>query len=229
MKLSFVTPRFGKDIVGGAEYAIGQLAKNCVEFGDVQAEILTTTAGDERTWSQKYDVGSETIDGVVVKRFANKAIVRSEFDLWSQKHLTNPEKMTVDDFEEWLVRQGPYSPDLLNAIENCESQAVVFHPMLSSPTSHGIFRAKVPSVLHPALHDEPLARMPGYKKVVNHASFLSFSTVSEQKLSSELYGSQLSKQAVLGFGIDSLLTAGKHEAESILNRFALETIFYCCR
>ena len=70
MKLSFVTPRFGKDIVGGAEYAIGQLAKNCVEFGDVQAEILTTTAGDERTWSQKYDVGSETIDGVVVKRFA---------------------------------------------------------------------------------------------------------------------------------------------------------------
>ena len=226
MKLSFVTPRFGKDIVGGAEFAIGQLAKNCVEFGDVQAEILTTTAGDERTWSQKYDVGSETIDGVVVKRFANKAIVRSEFDLWSQKHLTNPEKMTVDDFEEWLVRQGPYSPDLLNAIENCESQAVVFHPMLSSPTSHGIFRAKVPSVLHPALHDEPLARMPGYKKVVNHASFLSFSTVSEQKLSSELYGSQLSKQAVLGFGIDSLLTAGKHEAESILNRFALENEQY---
>ena len=32
MKLSFVTPRFGKDIVGGAEFAIGQLAKNCVEF-----------------------------------------------------------------------------------------------------------------------------------------------------------------------------------------------------
>ena len=219
MKLTFVAPRFGKDIVGGAEYAIGQLAKNCIEYGNVDAEILTTTAGDERTWSKKYLEGTEFIDDICVKRFANEPIVRSEFDNWSSPFLEIVDQMSSDDFEQWLVRQGPYSPDLLDAIEECDSDAIIFHPMLSSPTSHGIFRAKVPTVLHPALHDEPLAYMSGYTKVINRASLLSFSTIFEQDLSSTIHNSYLQKQSVLGFGIDDPILAGKNEEQTILNKY----------
>lgn len=203
MKLSFVTPRFGKDIVGGAEFAVAQLAANCGKFGSIEAEILTTTAGDERTWSKKYEVGSEIVDGITIRRFANDPIDRNGFDSWASKFNGRMEQMSEDDFEQWLIRQGPYSPDLLDAIADCDSDAIVFHPMLSSPTSHGIFCAKVPAILHPALHDEPLARMSGYKKVVNASSMLCFSTFFEQSLSRELYGTDLIKQSVLGFGIDS--------------------------
>ena len=202
MKLSFVSPRFGKEIVGGAEYAIGQLAANCVKFGGIEAEILTTTAGDERTWSKKYEIGSEEIDGISVKRFSNDSIDRNAFDSWGTRFNGRMSEMSENDFEQWLVRQGPYSPDLLDAIEVCDSDAIIFHPMLSSPASHGILRAKAPTVLHPALHDEPLSRMSGYKKVVNAASMLCFSTFFEQSLSRELYGTDLVKQSVLGFGIE---------------------------
>ena len=202
MKLSFVTPRYGKEIVGGAEYAIGQLAAHCLKFGNIEAEILTTTAGDERTWSKKYETGLENVDGIDVRRFTNESIDREAFDSWGTRFNGRMAEMSEDDFQQWLTRQGPYSPELLNAIEECDSDAIVFHPMLSSPASHGIFRAKVPTVLHPALHDEPLSRMSGYKKVVNAASLLCFSTFFEQSLSRELYGSDLIKQSVLGFGID---------------------------
>jgi glycosyltransferase involved in cell wall biosynthesis len=226
MKLTFVTPRFGKEIVGGAEYAIAQLAANCVRYGDVEAEILTTTAGDERTWSKKYEEGSEFIDGIKIQRFANEPIDRNEFDSWGSQFFSRLEKMTDQDFDQWLIRQGPYSPDLLDAIENCTSDAVIFHPMLSSPTSHGLLRAKVPTVLHPALHDEPVSRMSGYKKVVNSSSLLCFSTFFEQNLCNELYQSQLVKQSVLGFGIEDIVRSSPHEESEILNKYNLEKETY---
>lgn len=226
MRLTFVTPRYGKEIVGGAEYAIAQLAANCVRYGDVEAEILTTAAGDERTWSKKYEEGNEFIDGIKIQRFANEPIDRNEFDSWGSQFFSRLEKMTDKDFDQWLIRQGPYSPELLGAIENCKSDAIVFHPMLSSPTSHGLLRAKVPTVLHPALHDEPVSRMSGYKKVVNASSLLCFSTYFEQKLCNDLYNSQLVKQSVLGFGIDDIVRSSPHEESEILNKYNLEKETY---
>ncbi len=222
MKLTFVSPRYGEDIVGGAEYAVRKLAENCVKFAQVEAEVLTTTAGDERTWSPKYEAGTTQINGVQVTRFQNEPIDRNKFDHWSQPFLSNPLSVTSSQFDDWLKRQGPYSPELLGAISQCESDALVFHPMLSSPASHGILRSKVPTVLHPALHDESLARMTGYGEVLNKASLLAFSTRFEQDLSMQLHSTQTSKQVVLGFGIDAPEKYQAQEINEVLTKYELE-------
>ena len=221
MKLTFVTPRYGLDIVGGAEYAVRVLAENCIKYGNIEAQVLTTTAGDERTWSKKYDVGTESINGVEVQRFTNNPIDRNAFDTWASALLATPTKVADKEFGKWLTDQGPYSPELLEAIENSQSDAIVFHPMLSSPAAHGIFRSKRPTILHPALHDEPLSRMPGYGEVMNKADLLAFSTRSEQSLANELYGLESKRQCVLGFGIDEPMVDEKNFA-GVLSKYNLE-------
>jgi glycosyltransferase involved in cell wall biosynthesis len=202
MKLSFVTPRYGEEIVGGAEHAVMMLAENCALYGNVEVDILTTVAGDERTWTPQYKAGTTNVHNINVHRFANEPIDRHAFDDWARSLLEQPQRVTSSQFDQWLIRQGPYSPDLLDAIENCESDALVFHPMLSSPTSHGVFRARKPVVLHPALHDEPLSYMPGYADVLHRADLLAFSMRSEQNLARRLYGGLSNRQSVIGFGID---------------------------
>lgn len=220
MKLTFVSPRYGLDIVGGAEYAVRALAENCVKYGNVEAEVMTTTAADERTWTAGYPAGVETLNNIDVYRFPNEPIDRQRFDRWASRLLGRPEQVSVQQFDEWLTKQGPYSPELLEAIENSETDAVVFHPMLSSPTSHGIFRSQHPTVLHPALHDEPLARMPGYGEVLRSASMLAFSTRYEQELSMKLHDTCTSPQCVIGFGIDPIVVGQDYE-KTVLDRYDL--------
>lgn len=225
MKLTFVTPRYGVDIVGGAEYAVRVLAENCVKYARVEAEVLTTTAGDERTWRKKYLEGNEDINGVSVRRFYNEAIIRNDFDSWSAQLLSNPSKVSDSQFDDWLVRQGPYSPGLLDAIESSDADALIFHPMLSSPASHGLYMSKAPVVLHPALHDEPLAYMPGYNKVMRSADLLAFSTRSEQNLANKIYDVASKRQCVIGFGIDQP-QYDESNVENILNKYGLSNKQY---
>ncbi len=221
-KLCFVSPRYGEEIIGGAEFAIRRLAENCVLYGGIEAEVLTTIAGDERTWSPQYEVGETHLNGVTVKRFSNEPINRQEFDQWAQPLLENPRHVTEQLFDEWLIRQGPYSPHLLNAIENTDADAVVFHPMLSSPTSHGVFKSKKPVILHPALHNEPLSYMPGYAQVMKRADLLALSTRYEQNLVQDICGAMSNAQSVIGFGIEEPPEANKAEQEITIKKYGLE-------
>lgn len=221
-KLCFVSPRYGEEIIGGAEFAIRRLAENCVLHGGIDAEVLTTTAGDERTWSKKYDQGDSRLNGVTVKRFYNEPIDRLEFDSWAKSLIENPSVVSEKQFDEWLTRQGPYSPELLDAIEDTDADAVVFHPMLSSPTSHGVFRSAKPVVIHPALHNEPLSFMPGYAEVMKHADLLAFSTRSEQQLAQEIYGAIPNRQSVIGFGIEGFPQISESDQKNIIEKFGLD-------
>ncbi|HMS25613.1 MAG TPA: glycosyltransferase family 4 protein [Acidimicrobiia bacterium] len=226
MKLTFVTPRAGDDIVGGAEHAIFMLAENCAKYSDIEVQILATTAGDERTWSPRYAQGREVVGGIDVCRYPNEPINRSVFDYWAQPLLENPGRVTPSQFDEWLTKQGPYSPELLDAIENCESDALVFHPMLSSPTSHGVFRTQRPVVIHPAFHDEPLSRMPGYQGVIHRADLIAFSTRYEQQLAGDILGTALQRQSVIGFGVDAPTKVESAASAHVLAQYGLASSRY---
>lgn len=226
MKLAFVSPRYGNEIVGGAEHAVQMLAENCVRYAGVEAEIYTTTAGDERTWSARYSEGEEIVNDIKVLRFANDPIDRDKFDNWASSLLSRPHDVDEKLFDEWLKRQGPFSPGLLDAIQDCQSDAIVFHPMLSSPTSHGIFRSIKPTILHPALHDEPLSRMPGYKDVMKRADLMAFSTRTEQNLALEIMGLNLKRQSVIGFGVDAPSKIDGSRAKTILDSLELGNSSY---
>ena len=67
MKLAVVVQRYGADISGGAELHARYVAEMLARRHRV--EVLTTCAHDYVTWKAHYPEGSETINGVPVRRF----------------------------------------------------------------------------------------------------------------------------------------------------------------
>ncbi len=69
MKVAYVTPRYGPEIMGGAEGAARSLAEHLVADLGHEAEVFTTCAVDHLTWEDVLTPGTEVINGVTVHRF----------------------------------------------------------------------------------------------------------------------------------------------------------------
>ena len=68
VKLAFVTPRYGADIIAGPEHACRLLAEH------ISASATTSTcsrrcARDARTWKNEYPEGPDRVRGVRIRRF----------------------------------------------------------------------------------------------------------------------------------------------------------------
>ena len=69
-RIAFVTPRFGAEIVGGAEAVARDTALALVERG-WEVEVLTTCAVNPYTWANELPEGTQEDSGLLVRRFAN--------------------------------------------------------------------------------------------------------------------------------------------------------------
>src|SRR5258708_13723073 len=67
-KVAFVTPRYGPQIMGGAETAVRQLAEHLRAFTGWEAEVHTTCALDAITWADVLEPGTTELNGVTVHR-----------------------------------------------------------------------------------------------------------------------------------------------------------------
>ena len=72
MKVAYVVPRYGVEVVGGAELAARLLAEHLVAAG-CEVEAFTTCALDARTWADEYPEGRAEVNGVTVHRFRSAA------------------------------------------------------------------------------------------------------------------------------------------------------------
>ena len=72
MKVAFVVPRYGVEVLGGAEYAARMLAERLVSQLGWDVEAITTCATDIRTWADEYEPGTADVNGVTVHRFRSR-------------------------------------------------------------------------------------------------------------------------------------------------------------
>lgn len=202
MKLAFVVPRYGEEVVGGAELAARMLAERLVTRDDVDVEILTTRAIDSRTWAAEYPEGDVTVRGVRVRRFS--ASPRSpEFDRESAPILSRPELASPAVESHWLDLQGPVSKDLIGAVRDSSADLVAFSPYLFHPTVRGAAAVENRAVLHPAAHDEAVLRLPMYRSLFERARALVFYTHAEQRLVWSRFRVARTPQIVLGLGVEA--------------------------
>ena len=84
MKLCFVVPRYGVEVIGGAESGARMLSEHLVAERGWEVEVITTCARDHQSWDNVYLAGDSLVNGVVVRRFP---VVRGRapgFDLLSR-------------------------------------------------------------------------------------------------------------------------------------------------
>ncbi|MGO8869854.1 MAG: glycosyltransferase family 4 protein [Acidimicrobiales bacterium] len=202
MKLTFVVPRYGPDIIGGAETAARLLAEHLVTQKGWDVSVLTSCARDFRSWDNFFPPGDESVNGVRVRRFTVVAGRDPGFEAFSAMLLDDPEQASIEDAEQWVELQGPVVPDLVEAASASDAEVLACYPYLYYPTVRIVGEVPVPTILHPAAHDETALRLPVFSRVFEAADGLVYHTAAERDLVQSLFPVAAQRQLLLGLGVD---------------------------
>jgi glycosyltransferase involved in cell wall biosynthesis len=202
VKLAYVVPRYGAQVIGGAEYGARMLAERLARRPGWTVEVLTTCALDARTWADELPAGTTVESGVPVHRFPVTGTRHPDFDRLSPAVLHDPEGAAGGAEQRWIERQGPVSPRLLEALRGTDAALVVFYPYLYHPTVAGVPLVPGRAVMHPAAHDEPPLRLPLFRDVFGRVEGFVFQTDGERRLVEGLFPIAHRRQVVLGLGVE---------------------------
>jgi glycosyltransferase involved in cell wall biosynthesis len=201
LKVTYVVPRYGLEVIGGAEYGARMLAEHLVGEG-VAVEVCTTCALDSQTWADEYPTGTVDINGVTVRRFRSVRGRDARFEQFSAGVLADPSGVAPEVERRWFELQGPVCPAALDAAEVSGADVVVFYPYLFWPTVEGVPRFGRRAVLHPAAHDEPPIRLPVFRRVFSSVGGVVFHTIDERRLTERLFPTVSTlPQATVGLGV----------------------------
>jgi len=213
VKVAFVTPRYGPQVMGGAEGAARSLAEHLVADLGHEVEIYTTCAIDHLTWADVLEPGTSQINGVTVHRFRSAAGRAKEFFILDGSIRSAPSAVSMEEGNRWVEANGPVTPELLDALEDSTADVVAFYPYLFYMTVHGIDRVRQPAVLHPAAHDEPALYLKPYRNTFASADAFCYHTRAERHLVERVLPVAETPQIVLGLGTNAEVGRGRSGAE----------------
>lgn len=201
MRIAFIVQRYGAEILGGSEYHCRLIAQRMAERHDV--EVLTTCARDYTTWKNEYPEGTDRVRGVSIRRFANaEARDLQAFNKYSDWIFKFPH--TRDDEMEWLRRQGPWCPALVEHLERHHRSydVLIFFTYLYAPTVLGLRVAPERSILVPTAHDEPAIRLSIYREMFGLPAGIAYNTATERQFLKSEFGIEARAEETVGCGVD---------------------------
>lgn len=203
MRLAFVTPRYGIDVIGGAEQGARLLAEHVVRRRGWAVEVFTSDALDMATWASHFPTGTTVERGVTVHRFPSVGERHRDFDRLSDTVLGAPSQASRALQEQWIEWQGPNCAAAVDAAEASAADVVAFYPYLYLPTVIGVPRLGPRAVMHPAAHDEPPLRLPIFDDVFALAGGLVLQTEAERRLVARRFPATAAvPQVLVGLGVD---------------------------
>ena len=201
--ITFVSPRYGADVIGGAEFAVRALATRLSADG-MDVAVLTSRASSYATWVDDYPEGTTIEDGVSVSRFSVDNPRSLDFDEMSERIMPRASEVSTAEGLEWIDRQGPTSAALLDAIAQVERGVLAFTPYLYHPTVRGVTVARVPTILHAAAHPERPLELSLFDEVFGAVSALAHYSRAEQDLVlSRFPATFTTPQVVLGLPVET--------------------------
>jgi len=201
VRIAFIIQRYGTEILGGPEYACRLTAEEVAERHDV--DVLTTCARDPSTWKNDYPEGADRVRGVTVRRFATtQTRDLAEFDRFSDWIFHHPHDPA--DETEWLKRQGPWSPGLVEYLKRHHKQyeALVFYNYLYAPTVLGLQIDPGRSILVPAAHDEAPIHLSIYRDVFRLPKAIGYLSEPERKFVMQTFDRDAAIEDTIGCGVD---------------------------
>jgi glycosyltransferase involved in cell wall biosynthesis len=201
MRIAFVIQRYGKDIIGGSESLCRQIAERMKSKADV--EILTTCAEDYITWNNAFKQGLEELNGITIRRFD----VHYPREIESFNHLSNEVLLKPQPFEkqvDWVMKQGPVSPDLISYIKTHKDQydAFIFFTYLYYPTYLGLQIVPEKSIFVPTAHNEAAIYLDIYKALFFMPRGIAFNTDEERNFVHNTFKNGYIPWEITGTGID---------------------------
>ncbi len=224
MKIAFVVQRYGREVMGGSELHCRLVAERLADHG-FDCTVYTTTAKDYVTWRNEYRAGQTVLNAVAIKRYKVKKQRDIEaFNSYSDWIFSHDH--SVEDELGWMERQGPYSPDLIQAIgrEAADHDVIVFFTYLYYNTYWGLKAAAGRRVLVPTAHDEPALKLGIMREVFSLPLAFVFNTESEKQMLGRYFSFEGKYQDTVGVGVDipeAVDTAGFRRRYALYSPFIL--------
>lgn len=203
MKVAFVVPRYGLDIIGGAEYLTRQVAEHLKSYYDI--EILTTCAKSYHTWKNEYRPGSELINGIIVRRFKTVRPRNLNKHRWIEEKVfyNNHDK---NDEINWLISQGPFSEELIDYIKTNKHSydCYILFSFRYFPIYFIIREVGHCSVVAPFAENDPALDLEITKELFEDVKGILYSTPEERELILSKTGLDESSKMwdIIGCGIE---------------------------
>jgi glycosyltransferase involved in cell wall biosynthesis len=199
VRLAFVTPRYGQEVLGGAETQVRDYAEHLTAAGH-RVEVLTTCAVDHHGWENALPAGETAVGGVRVRRFPVTRPRDHGLAARQQPVLDAGLRLGTAGERAWVENTGLSEP-LLEAIAGTAPQvdALLFAPYLFASTVLGAAVRPDRSLVIPCLHDEAYARFAPVQATLRGVAGLIFNSEAERDLAARLLG-ELPEHRVVGEG-----------------------------
>jgi glycosyltransferase involved in cell wall biosynthesis len=199
--LAFVTPRYGPDVLGGAETLVRHTAERLAARGHVVG-VYATCVTNLHDWENGRTPGDSVEAGVHVRRFP---VVWGDrpLHLALTGRIAGAPPLSVAEQFEWL-HSGPHSPDLYRALARSDHDLVFGAPYLFPLVNYALAVAGSRAVAWPCLHDEAHARLAPAILMLRDAHAIVFNTEPERALAHGALQLRPAREAVIGAGVDAL-------------------------
>ena len=181
-KLAIVPPRYGADVVGGAETVLREMAADLAGRGwDV--DVLTTCARDHFSWANEYPPGVEEVDGITLRRFPAVVPASRRERAEHEAGLHGGRSLTLAEQQRWInadLRVPELFHHLLDSV--AAYRAVVLGPYMFWTTFAGWQLAPGKTLLWPCVHDEPYIRLELFRPMFAGVAGLLLQTEPEHDL-----------------------------------------------
>ena len=226
-RIGFVPPRFGSEVVGGAEAVIAEAARQFAHRG-YEVEVLTTCAVDHYTWANHYPAGSTMVDGITVRRFPTVVDTAGVHRQRIGDRILAGSQISITEQQLW-VNDSMRVPDLWHHILKNPDQfrVLVFAPYMFW-TTYAVGQINPErTVIMPCLHNEPPARLDVFKPVIEGARGIWFLTDPEAELGQNLFNLP-NRHEVVGAGVEP---AEQYDADAFRSEYGIEGdyIYYAGR
>ena len=203
LRIAFVVQRCGREVNGGAEALALALAQRLAAYEAI--EVLTTCALDYTDWANHYPAGIETIKGVMVRRFpiAEPRDI-DHFNQLSEYLRPRCRDASLEEQEQWMRAQGPWSPALFEFIARHDDDydAFIFFGYLYAQTWFALPQVAHKAILAPLAHDEWAIYLNGWEQLFARPRAFIFNTVEERDFLRQRFPNLRLEGPVAGVAVD---------------------------
>jgi glycosyltransferase involved in cell wall biosynthesis len=181
-RIAFVPPRYGDDVVGGAETVLRQAAERLAARG-WEVDVLTTCARDHYTWANAYQAGSERDGALTVFRFP--VVQPHDSSVWQglDRRIQLGSSLSTAEQHAWLNGRCRVPGLFHHLVGHAHAyRAIVFSPYLFWTTATGAAVAPEKTVVIPCLHDESYAYQPVFRSLLADSAQVWFMSEPEHRL-----------------------------------------------
>ncbi|CAN5735975.1 glycosyltransferase family 4 protein [soil metagenome] len=199
MKLAVAVQRYGADINGGAELHARYIAERLAPHASV--EVVTTCARDYVTWRNEHPAGTETVNGVVVRRFrVDHERDPREFGRRSERVFRHTH--SIADELAWLKSEGPASRGMIAYLAAATFDFVFLFSYRYYHAYHAARQLPGRAILVPTAERDPAIGLSIFGPVFRSVRAIMYNSHEERAMIEAASGNADVPGVVVGVGSD---------------------------